>query len=178
MRLFIGAFLPEETKKEVTELQQRIAKLSLFNGKSAEEENLHLTLKFLGEVKEEKLPGIKEALGRIKQKTVGTKIEGAGIFTPSRPRIVWLQIRGFEELQKKIDEEMEGVGFKKEERFMSHITISRIKHITPINARKLLEELQKIAPGKEAKVKKFALIESELTPKGPKYKIVEEYKLA
>ncbi|MBS3074555.1 RNA 2',3'-cyclic phosphodiesterase [Candidatus Pacearchaeota archaeon] len=178
MRLFIGIFLPEEIRKQVEEIQRKLEKSGLFNGKYAELENLHLTLKFLGEVDEGKLEEIKEALKQIKSKSFNSSLEGAGLFTPSRPRIVWLHLAGAEELQKQIDAVMEKEGFKKEERFMSHITIARVKHITPIASKKLMEELKKIKLGKEFKVNKFSLIKSVLTEKGPEYEVIEEFELS
>ena len=177
MRLFIGVFLPEEIKKEIEALQKNLQKLELFSGKFAEQENLHLTLKFLGEVEEEKLGKIKESLEKIKVNGFKAKIDKAGMFTPSRPRIIWLHMGGAEELQKQIDIAMEEEGFQKEERFMSHLTIARIKHITPIATKRLVEELKKISMGKDFEVKKFGLVKSELTEKGPKYEVIGDFKL-
>ena len=59
VRVFIGFFLPDEIKKEVLEIQRKIPS---FKGKLVEENNLHLTLKFLGEISEEELNEIKNIL--------------------------------------------------------------------------------------------------------------------
>ncbi len=178
MRLFIGIFLPEEIRKKVEEIQAKLEKSGLFNGKYAELENLHLTLKFLGEVDKEKLEKIQKSLSEVREESFNAKIDQAGLFTPSRPRIVWLHLGGPEELQKQIDEAMAKEGFVKEERFMSHITIARVKHITPIASKKLMEELKRINLQASFKIEKFALIESELTPRGAKYDIVGEFRLS
>lgn len=177
MRLFIGIFLPEEIKKEVEKIQKILQNLELFNGKFAEPENLHLTLKFLGEIKEEKLERIKKSLSEVGRESFSAKISKAGIFTPNRPRIVWLHLEKSERLQKQIDEAMEKEGLKKEERFMSHLTIARIKHITPISTKRLVEELKKISLKTKFEVKKFSLVKSVLTEKGPKYEIIKEFEL-
>jgi len=177
MRIFIGVFLPEKVRKEVSEIQNKLKKLELFNGKFAELDNLHLTLKFIGEVDEKKVDEVKKVLKKIKSKSFESSINEAGLFTPSRPRILWLHMSAAEELQKSIDSEMTKMGFVEEERFMSHITIARIKHITPISARKLMDDLKGVISDSKFKVDKFALIESVLTPSGPKYKIIEEFKL-
>jgi len=59
MRAFISLELPEEIKKEIVKIQN---KLPEFIGKKTEKQNLHLTLKFLGEVGEEELEKIKKKL--------------------------------------------------------------------------------------------------------------------
>lgn len=179
MRLFIAAFLPEKVKKEIVLTQERIRKLELMNARYAEEENLHLTLKFLGEVGEEKVSSIKKALKGIKGEVVETAIKSAGIFTPANPKILWLELEGFNKLQERIDEEMSSEGFKKEERFMSHLTIARIKQMNKLNVKKLLEETNKTLTNKKEsfKIKNFSLVKSELTPSGPKYEIIQDYSL-
>ncbi len=177
MRLFIATFLPEKVKKEIKTVQEKLKSTSLYNGRDAELENLHLTLKFIGEVEEEKAEEIKKSLKKVKNEIVEAKIVSGGMFTPNNPKILWLEMTGAEELQRKIDEEMATLGFKKEERFMSHLTINRIKQMNKASVNKLMEEIQNLNLNIEFKIDKFSLVESELTPSGPKYKVVEEYKL-
>src|SRR3989344_2537051 len=171
VRLFIALLLPEEVKKEIKKGQERARKLELMNARYAETENLHLTLKFLGEVSEEKAEKVKKALTKIKGEAFETTIASAGIFTPGDPKILWLEMSGAEKLQAIIDEEMAKEGFKKEERFMSHITIARIKQMNKNYVMKLLEEMNKEEKKVSFKIKSFSLVESELTPTGPKYKV-------
>ena len=177
MRLFIGIFLTEDLKKEVIQIQSKLKKLDLFNGKFAESENLHLTLKFLGEVDKDKVKDITKSLSEIKGSSFNSKLDQLGIFTPANPKILWIHIGGAEELQKSIDEKMKEMGFKEEEKFMSHLTIARIKQMNKTLVKKLFEEMRKITMNNEFKVEKFALIESILTSQGPEYKIVKEFKL-
>src|SRR3989344_3022494 len=80
VRLFIALLLPEEVKKEIKKGQERARKLELMNARYAETENLHLTLKFLGEVTEEKAEKIKKTLAKIKGEAFETTIASAGIF--------------------------------------------------------------------------------------------------
>jgi 2'-5' RNA ligase len=80
-----------------------------------------------------------------------------------------------EELQKKIDESLEDL-FKKEQRFMGHLTIARVKKIE--DKKEFLVGLNKISvPKVYFKIKKFYLMKSELGKKGPVYSIIEEYSL-
>ncbi len=114
---------------------------------------------------------------KVKNEVIEAKILSGGMFTPNNPKILWLEMIGAEELQRKIDEEMMTLGFKKEERFMSHLTINRIKQMNKASVNKLLDEIKNLKMNIEFKIDKFSLVESELTPNGPKYKVVEDYKL-
>lgn len=169
MRTFIALEIPENIKEEIVKIQN---KLPEFKGKKTEYENLHLTLKFLGEVNEENLSKIENKLKQIKLGSFEAEINSIGMFSD---RIVWVRIRNCEELQKEIDEKLKTL-FEKEERFMGHLTIARIKEIK--NRKKFLEEIKKIRiPKIEFNVKKFNLKKSKLTRNGPIYEDIEIYNL-
>jgi len=135
-----------------------------------------LTLKFLGEIDDEKIRKIKEKLKGISFPYFETEIDEMGIFSEKFIKIIWLKLGGDEifELQKKIDEVLSGL-FESEERFMSHITIARVKKC---DRKKLLDFVEnfKIEKTRFA-VDKFYLKESKLFPEGPKYSIIEEFDL-
>ena len=59
MRAFVAISIPEEIKNRISEIQNQIPK---FNGKLTEKENLHLTLKFLGEISQDLLENVKSAI--------------------------------------------------------------------------------------------------------------------
>ncbi len=176
-RAFIAIEFPDEVIKEVARVQEIIRNLK-FTGKLTELENLHLTLKFLGEIEQDKLKRIKERLRQIKFKEMELKLGKVGFFNfRGRPRIVWIKIfgKGIFELQKKIDEALEKEGIKNEERFMGHITIARIKYVNDkegfgnyINRIKLKEV--------KFSVDGFSLKKSELRTVGPFYSNIEIYK--
>ena len=172
MRTFIAIDLPEKIKKETCKIQDSLPE---FNGKKTEYENLHLTLKFLGEIDEKKLREVEERLRKIKLHNFEAEISSIGVFSEQHIRIAWLEIRNCDELQKKIDESLAGL-FPKEERFMGHLTIARIKNVK--NKREFLEKLGKIKiPGMKFRADKFFLKESELTEERPIYKNIEAYNL-
>ena len=77
-RCFISINLPEEIRKEIKKIQEQLPE---FKGKKTELENLHLTLKFLGEIDEVKIEEIKEKLKEIKIEKFETEIDEAGIFS-------------------------------------------------------------------------------------------------
>lgn len=175
-RIFICIDFPDEVIKEVARAQEVLGNWK-FTGKMTELENLHLTLKFLGEIDEEKLREIKEKLRDVKFKKMELGLGNVGSFSyRGKPRIIWIKILGkeFYELQKKIDEILSEAGFVKEERFMGHVAIARVKYVK--DAKGFKEHIDAI---KLKKIKfledKFKLMESELKTLGPVYSVVEEY---
>lgn len=177
-RLFIAIDFPDNVVKEVARVQDVLGNWK-FTGKMTELENLHLTLKFLGEIDGEKVERVKEKLKKIKQDSFDAKLLKIGSFNfRGMPRIIWIKIggEGIYELQEKIDDAMDEIGFKKEERFMGHMTLARIKYVKDKEAFKEYIDNIKL---KEIKfeIKEFKLKESELRRMGPVYKDVEIYSL-
>ena len=175
MRAFISIDFPEDIKEEIKKIQRRLPE---FKGKFTEEENLHLTLKFLGEIDEEKAEEIKEKLKEIKFKKFEAEIDDIGVFSEKFIRIVWLGIdkkcKDLWKLQEEIDNKLEDL-FGRERRFMGHITIARIKNIK--DKKKFLDELTKVKADFEFEVSNFILKESTLKEEGPEYKNIEIFNL-
>lgn len=172
MRTFISLEIPERIKKIIKEVQENLPD---FKGKKTEGENLHLTLKFLGEVDEKKLEKIKEKLSQINFKKFKAKVGEIGVFNKNFIRIVWIKIENCNELQKEIDEKLSEL-FEKEKRFMSHLTIARVKSIR--NKEEFLKKLEKINFSKEEfLVESFYLKKSTLTKEKPIYENLENYSL-
>jgi len=97
MRCFISIDLSENIKQEIDKIQN---KLPDFYGKKTELTNLHLTLKFLGEIGEDKVKEVKERLSGIDFEKFEAEIDSLGVFSKKFIRIVWLHVSGCEELQK------------------------------------------------------------------------------
>lgn len=176
-RAFIAIEFGDEAIKEIARVQEVLEKWN-FTGKMTELENLHLTLKFLGEIDDEKLMRVKEELRKIKMSGFELKLGKIGIFHHNRtPRIIWIKVLGKEiyELQKKIDGALEGI-FPKERRFMGHLTVARIKYVKDSKG---FEGHVKKMGVKEVKfnVNEFKLKKSELKKIGPVYSDIECYKL-
>jgi len=174
IRCFICLELPREAIEEIECIQGLIKKKNLFYGKMTEPENLHLTLKFLGEISEDRVKEINEKLSGIKEAEFEANLGDLGSFNS---RILWIKLngKGVFDLQNKIDENLKDF-FKKEERFMSHITLARIKKIP--NPRAFLEYVKNLKHRPiKFKVKGFFLKKSELKPEGPVYENIGEYKL-
>ncbi|MBU1091078.1 MAG: RNA 2',3'-cyclic phosphodiesterase [Candidatus Omnitrophica bacterium] len=184
MRTFIAIELPKEIKDELTKLQDQL-KLSNADVKWVAPENIHLTIKFLGEINEEKLCRISEVIENCaKDKSPYLiRINSLGVFpNMNSPRVIWVGLdkgnQETEELAKSIEENLEKLGIPKEKRpFSSHITIARVRSMK--NREQLIEALKKlenvfVGNNLEWNVKKVILFKSTLTPKGPTYEALKE----
>ncbi len=136
MRTFIAIEIPDEVKKQMAEAQGRL-KGSGVEASWTRPEGIHLTLKFLGEVEESRIPEIMDALTRAVKGTGGFRLEitGVGAFpNPKSARVVWIGVSGDLErltaLQSSVEEAMAGLGMEREDRkFTPHLTLGRIKYI-------------------------------------------------
>lgn len=175
-RTFICIDLPDAVVKEVARVQGLLNKMR-FNGKLTELENLHLTLKFLGEIDEEILEEVKKRLKSIKFNEMELRLGKSGVFSYNgKPRIVWIDVngKGLFSLQEKIDSVLEGL-FSKEMRFMGHLTVGRVKFVK--DKKKFIKYVSNISVKKvDFKINEFKLNVSELKPAGPVYTAVEVYK--
>lgn len=197
MRAFIALDLPREAINHIKEIQRLIEKKNIFIGKFTELENLHLTLKFLGEIEEEKAEEVKKRLKEIKAEEFEAELSELGVFSKKFPKnkkffvsqnskrkeefsdikIIWIKLggKGIFSLQKEIDKKLEDL-FKSEERFMSHITITRVKNVP--DRKRFLDYIKNIKVKKiKFKVEKFFLKKSELKPEGPVYSDIGIYNL-
>ncbi|MBI3622916.1 RNA 2',3'-cyclic phosphodiesterase [Candidatus Pacearchaeota archaeon] len=171
MRAFISLKLSDEAIEEIKQVQTKLANSELFEGKVTEEENLHLTLKFLGEI-DDNVEEVKRNLRNVKVKKFKVKLDDIGVFSKDFIRIIWVKLEGVDELQKQIDESLENI-FEKEKRYMGHLTIARVKSLK--DKKKFFELLDRIKVKEiEFEVDRFYLMKSELSPKGPSYSVIEE----
>jgi len=175
-RAFLCITFPDEVIKEIARIQEILSDIK-FTGKLTELENLHLTLKFLGEIEDGKIEEIKNRLSKLKFDAFEAKLLNMGTFcNRSMPRIVWVKIggAGIFELQKQVDDIL-GDLFKKEERFMSHMTIARVKHVS--DSRNFKNYIKNMALREvRFNVSSLVFMKSELGRTGPRY--TEMYKVS
>jgi len=174
MRLFISFEVSEEVKQHLLELQKKLSFAKL-----APARHFHLTLKFLGDVNEEKLQIIKQKLSQIKFKPFTAKLSKIGVF-PSEDyvRVVWVGLEPEEtinSLQKQIEDSLSDL-FEKDPTFKPHLTLARVKMIDDKD--KFRENLKKInVKALSFKVDSFKLVKSVLGGKlGSEYEDVLEIK--
>lgn len=176
-RVFVATVFPDSVIKEIARIQEVLGSWK-FQGKLTELENLHVTLKFLGEVDSVQLEKIKQALQGVRVQLFEAKLSEAGTFNfKGKPRLAWIKVggKGIFELQEKVDLALKEL-FQKEERFMSHMTIARIKYVIDPKG------FQKYVSGIGVKevsflVDRFLLLQSELKEHGPVYTVLEMYSL-
>jgi len=185
MRTFIAIDLPQEIKTSLAKLQDQL-KQSYADVKWVKPDNIHLTLKFLGEVDETKLESVIQETEAVAKNNPGFKIqiESLGSFPKiDFPRVVWVGVKQGSAETKKIAKELESslekIGFAKEDRpFSSHITIGRTR--SSKNQRTLSDELKKLEDkftAGEFMAEKITLYKSTLSPQGPTYEALREISL-
>ncbi|MDO8735268.1 MAG: RNA 2',3'-cyclic phosphodiesterase [Elusimicrobiota bacterium] len=205
MRLFIAVNIKAETKNKIVRIQSALKK-NCDGVKWTLPENLHLTLKFLGEVDDSRKDLISE---KLRQAVIGIKkfeidFEKIGVYPfETAPRVLWSGVGEgkieLENLAQKIESlltEIANLGFEKEKRsFSAHLTLGRFKSptcsprihsgVSPdkrigVNSanKKLFDIMKNITIGKISDaVESVYLMKSTLTPLGPIYEVVEKFQL-
>lgn len=176
MRCFIAVDIDEPLRQKLAELQKGLAG---FDVKLVEKENLHFTLKFLGEIDEQRLEEVKS---RIRQLATGfspfeIEIKGMGAF-PSLNyiRVVWIGAKELFTLQKAVADSVEDL-FGKEREVTPHLTIARIRSAQDkVELKKLVEKNRDMEIGRMA-VSEIKLKKSTVMRSGPVYEDVEAFKL-
>lgn len=180
-RGFIAIDIP--TNKKLLEMENEIKNIQA-DLKLVEPENIHVTLKFLGDTDEEKIEEIQEIIkNSVKDiKAFSVKLKGSGVFpNKNYMKVIWVGLENAEKLKEiaeKIDKKLEPLGFKTEKRgFSAHLTLARVK--SSKNKEKLLKIIEKYQDIEFATidVKSIKLKKSDLTPKGPIYKTLKEINL-
>lgn len=176
MRLFIAVGIPEDVKEYISELQGEID-INSNKIRFVKKEQMHLTLKFLGEVQPNIAEEVKDNLKKIVFKPFSVVLNTVGVF-PSEIyiRVIWVGLKPEEpilKLQNNIGESLKKL-FKKEKDFKPHLTLARVKYIE--NKEDFVDKLKKIGvENKKIDVNSFKLIKSALTPECPSYEDLEDF---
>jgi len=140
--------------------------------KPVELHNMHFTVQFLGEVTEEVVRKISDALNSIEFSAFSITFASIGVFPkPNSPRVIWVGVTdGVNELEKlaeMIRSKLSHIGFSPDKKFKPHVTIFRVKN----KIEDMTDKLEKFSSyyfGKQT-VSEIKLKKSELTPNGPIY---------
>jgi 2'-5' RNA ligase len=176
MRLFIAIPLSKNLKNRIIKMQKPVEGIK-WQGR----DQLHLTLRFLGEASSDRLSELSKQLGNIKQEPFSLNIKGTGVFPNLRSsQVIWAGVRKSKllgDLYEAVEKQCQAVGFDAEKRpYKPHITLGRVKRAPGNDVRKLLKSSESEISSSEV-VNGFNLYQSETLPEGAVHSIIEAYPL-
>ena len=175
MRLFVALALPDAVTDGLVLLQGGIP-----GARWNTREQLHLTLRFIGEVDGRDAQGIDDALASIRAPRFTLELKGVGEFGGRNPRALWAGVRDgerLEHLQRKVESAVQRVGIAPEERkFSPHVTLARLRGAPRDRVITFLSAHALYASG-PFDVNAFILYSSTLTPNGSLYRPERSYRL-
>ena len=181
-RTFLAIDIKPDIKKEISKTIKEFKEINP-NIKYVNPENIHITLKFFGNLNDEKIEEIKTIINKVTTNYEPFKIDinGMGAFpNTNHIKVIWIGIKEnpiLESLQETLDKEFSKIGFKKEENYKTHLTIGRMK--TAKGKKQIQEKIEenKNIQISELKIETLHLKKSTLTPKGPIYEDIEVFNL-
>ena len=187
MRAFIAIDLPIEIKNALSGIQEEL-KIESLKVSWVKPQNLHLTIKFLGDTSLEQLREIKQTVTEITKTSSAfrIKLQTLGVFPNLQAaRIIWIGADQAPLRLKRIAEQLETMlpetGMPQQQRdFLPHITIGRIKNrLDPSDLKKALNRVEKDVSEAnwEFDCGKITLFESVLGPAGPTYTVLDQFNL-
>jgi 2'-5' RNA ligase len=173
-RLFAAIRPPGQVRRQLLDMMEGVR-----GARWQDEDQLHLTLRFIGEVDRHRAEDVAAALGSIHHPRFSIAINGVGTFEKRGKGVIWAGVTPQEQLKtlhKKVDQACLAVGVPPDNRaYLPHITIAKLSRATgPIDP-----IVHKLGGYQSAnfEIDSFFLFESDLTPSGPIYSIVERYML-
>jgi RNA 2',3'-cyclic 3'-phosphodiesterase len=176
MRLFLAIDLPKEIINYISPLQDSLDKAS---ARLNIAKSYHLTIKFLGEVDENQVTSIVKSLERVKFSKFNLKTTNIGIFKNwNHINVIWIGLKESNELKQihsDIEKSLSEFDFKSDFDFHPHITLARVSYVSYKEAlKKNIESIK--TEEKVFEIKEFVLYKSTLTPKGPIYTKIKEFR--
>lgn len=176
MRIFIAVELPGAVRESIEALKADFRPIKGLRFVSTE--NIHITLKFLGEVSDDKVRPVISALRKVKFSPLKMGLGKIGVFPDEKNiRVLWADAEPAElllELKRSIDAALPR--FKDDHPFQTHITIARVGFLSHDDRKRLVDLVANKKVAKQAfSVQKFALFKSTLTPSGPVYEKLAEF---
>ncbi len=176
IRLFIAVDIPETIKQRIEGMGRSIPRAH-----PVPPEQLHITVRFIGDTESSRLLDIEETLERISCQHFQIQIKGVGTFPPrGNPRVLWAGVEqqsGLLHLRREIDQKLALQGIAKEKRkYRPHITLARLKNCP-------IKRLQHFLAGNSFlqtpnfTINSFSLYSSQLTPKGAIHTSLRTYSL-
>lgn len=182
VRAFLAIDLDEDLKPKINKIIKEFKKIDT-RIKYVELANLHLTLKFFGDIDTNGLDVLKKAISNVVSdfEPFSIKVRGCGAFpNTSHIKVIWVGIEDdaiIRALHDKLDKEFTRLGFDKDKKFSTHLTIGRMKTAkNKKQVKEVIEEFEEFEIG-EMNVDRIILKKSTLTPSGPIYEDMEIFEL-
>ncbi|MDZ7262356.1 MAG: RNA 2',3'-cyclic phosphodiesterase [candidate division KSB1 bacterium] len=183
IRTFIAIEIPSEVREKILEFQEELKKEPA-RVSWVKPENIHLTLKFLGDVEEERIDQVAQIVEQAAEGMTSFRIaiQGSGAFPNfKQPRVLWVGGQDIDgkllPLQKNIEAKLGELGFEKENKpYSIHLTLGRVKFPRGVEA--VIEKMRRSDfSGGEFPVKELVIMKSELNPAGAIYTPLRKIKL-
>jgi 2'-5' RNA ligase len=175
MRTFIAIEIPSEVKSALAALQDDLRRAGA-DVSWTRPENIHLTLRFLGEVDERRIVEVEKVCvaSAAEFQPFTLRLNDTGVFPNARqPRVLWAGLAGeiekAVEMRKRLDDGLALIGFEREEKyFRPHLTIGRVKSNRKTGELLALADARQV-PALSFVVTEIVLMKSELHPAGARY---------
>src|SRR5438270_9265319 len=193
MRLFVGLDIDDPIRERIARFLEGVREFAP-DARWVRPESLHITLKFIGEQKPERLDALKSALAGIHSPPTEIAFRGYGFFpSPRSARVFWVGIEADPNLAKlaaAVEKNLVAAGLPAEQHaFSPHLTLARGKSAAPqrrpddranSNFRRLQEKLAAMPPPDFGTMtaREFFLYESKLSPSGSRYSKLERFALS
>ncbi len=176
IRLFVALDLPGAIKHAVDGLCY-----GLPGARWTAEDQLHLTLAFIGDVDPASFEEIRRDLGAVRGPALSLRLKGLGVFPPrGRPQVLWVGVEAGEPLyvlQKRVERTLARAGIAPEyRRYSPHVTLTRLKE-TPEKLVGAYLGAHALFKSEPFDLTSFQLFSSVLTPDGAEHSIEEHYPL-
>ena len=181
IRSFIAVALPDDVLSALSRVQEQLKSYG-FRAKWVRPANIHITLKFLGDIDAGAIDAITSAMVSAAGgcAPISLAAKGIGVFPNiKRPRVLWAGLSGevnlLVDLQRKLDDWLSDIGFAKERRsFKGHLTLGRFK--ARVNAKEIMRALTEFEDfGTQSfMVRELILFKSDLKPSGAVYSELEQ----
>ena len=182
VRAFLALDLDDDLKPKINKIIRQFKEIDT-KIKYVELQNLHLTLKFFGDIDTNGLDVLENAIADVVSEfdLFKIKITGCGAFpNKNHIKVIWVGIDDdavIKDLHDRLDKEFARLGFDKDRKFSTHLTIGRMKSAKNKNkVKEVIEEFENFEIG-EMEVSEISLKKSTLTPAGPIYEDISIFEL-
>jgi 2'-5' RNA ligase len=187
MRVFIAIDIGEQIRKALARLQDELrgrADIKKSDVKWVNPDNIHLTLKFLGEIKDEQVVDVCKITENVAGRHGGFElnVESVGHFGGKNARVLWVGMgqncEKLLQLQQDLEQQLDLAGWPRENRkFSGHLTLCRVRNAKAgVRLAQLAKEYEDFKLG-TAQADSVSVYQSQLMPQGPIYTVLGKYEL-